>query len=256
MSESNFYRVSPPSLLVLREDGGEPTVEGMVVPYGEWSEVDSILEGHFFERFAPGSLKKTFTESVRRMKGYFEHGRSRMFERAPIMDIQEAWDTEHGAFFRASLLAGIPDFIVDGIRRGLYGASIGARPVVVERDANPGKSDYNPKGLEERTYKELRAFDISLTPTPHYEEATVMMRSLTDEFAVKDLVKEPERLIQLLRETQEAEPEHSEPVEPEAPAEEKAPAEPQPEPEPEPEEASRSTQVDYLADETEEAWRL
>lgn len=262
MGEHNsFYRVAPPSNLILREDGGEAIVEGMVVPYGQWTEVDSVLEGHFFERFAAGSLRKTFTESIRKMKGYFEHGRSRMFERAPIMDITDAWEEDGGAFFRANLLAGIPGFVVDGIRKGLYGASIGAEPVNVERTRNPGKSDHNPKGIEERTYKELRAFDISLTPTPHYEEAAVMMRSITDKLAVEALVKEPERLLQLLRESQETpvqeeqpeEPEHSEPDEPEAPPE------PGTEPEPELEEASRSTQPpvkDYLADETEEEWRL
>jgi phage head maturation protease len=252
-----FYRVAPPAELILREDGGEPVIEGMVVPYGQWSEVDSVIEGHFLERFDTGSLRKTFTESVKRMKGYFEHRRSKMFEGAPIMDIQEAWDEEGGAFFRASLLKGIPEFIVDGIRKGLYGASIGASPVVVERH-RPGKSDYNPQGLEERTYKELRAFDISLTPHPHYEAATVMMRSVTDELEMQALFRAgPERFLELLRESQvveEAEPEHSQPEEPEAPEE---PPAPEPEPEPEPE-GSRPTQpaIDYFAEETEDQWRL
>lgn len=254
----DFYRVAPPSGLVLREDGAEPVVEGMVVPYGQWSEVDSVLEGHFLERFSQGSLAKTFAESVRRMKGYFEHGRSKMFERAPIMDIKETWETDEGAFFRAELLRDIPGFIVDGIRKGLYGASIGARPVVVERH-RPGKSDYNPDGLEERTYKELRAFDISLTPHPHYEEASVMMRSVTDEITIGGLFKEgPERFIALLREVQEAEPPHSEPdeaVEPPAETPEEPPAESPEDPE---KPGSRATQppTDYLADETEDQWQL
>jgi phage head maturation protease len=253
MTEQNFYRIAPATSLVFREDGDTPTVEGMVVPYNEWSEVDSVLEGHFLERFAPASLKKTFAESFKRMKGYFEHGRSKMFDRAPIMDIQETWETDAGAFFRANLLSGLPDFMVDGLRKGLYGASLGARPIVVEREKKPQASDYNPAGLEERTYKELRAFDISLTPSPHYENATVMLRSITDELAVEALVKEPERLLQLLRETQEAEPPHSEPEEPEAP---EAEAEPEPEPEPEPEGSRATPSVDYLSDSKEEAWQL
>lgn len=253
----DLYRVAPPADLILREEGPEPIVEGMVVPYGKWLEIDSVIEGHFLERFAPGSLRKTFSETVRRMKGYFEHGRSKMFERAPIMDIRETWETDDGAFFRAALLDGIPGFIVDGIRKGLYGASIGARPVVVERN-RPGKSDYNPDGIEERTYKELRAFDISLTPHPHYEEASVMMRSVTDDLKIKELFREgPERFLELLRESQtvEAEPEHSQPEEPEAPEEQEAPA-PEPEPEPEPEGSRSTPAVDYFADETEEEWRL
>jgi hypothetical protein len=46
-------------------------VEGMVVPYGQWLEVDNPREGHFLERWAPGSLRKSFG-LLRRMKGYFD----------------------------------------------------------------------------------------------------------------------------------------------------------------------------------------
>jgi phage head maturation protease len=154
----------------------ERMVEGMVVPFGVWQEIDNPREGHFIERFAVGSLRRSFG-LLRRMKGYFEHGKSRMFDRAPIMDIQETWETDAGAFFRASLLDGIPPFIVDGIRRGLYGASLGAEPIDVEHTRFPGKSAHNPKGLEERTYRELRAFDISLTPAPAYESSMVTLRA-------------------------------------------------------------------------------
>jgi phage head maturation protease len=154
----------------------ERMVEGMVVPFGVWQEIDSPREGKFVERFAPGSLRKSFG-LLRRLKGYFEHGKSRMFDRAPIMEIRETWEQPDGAYFRAALLDGLPVWVTDGLRRGLYGASLGAEPIVVERERFPERSDYNPKGLEERTYKELRAFDISLTPQPAYESATVALRA-------------------------------------------------------------------------------
>lgn len=267
MSESTFYRVSPPSNLIFRDEGGDATVEGMVVPFNEWVEIDNILEGHFLERFSPGSLKKTFSESMRNVKGRFEHGRSKMFERAPIMEIQEAWETSKGAFFRANLLDGLPGWMIDGLRRGLYGASIGAEPVVVERTRRPQISAENPNGLEERTYRELRAYDISLTPSPTYESAMVVLRSITDELVMQELVKEPERLLELLRSTQEqmqeeveAEPTHSEPEEPEAEEIKSGENVPLDEPKPEPEqEGSRVTQQptkDYLSDEKEETWQL
>jgi hypothetical protein len=64
--------------LILREDGGEAIIEGRVVPYGEWSEVDNVREGRFLERFLPGSLAKTF-QRFRQLKVYFEHGRSQPF---------------------------------------------------------------------------------------------------------------------------------------------------------------------------------
>jgi len=154
----------------------ERTIEGQVVPWNQWLEVDNPREGHFIERFLPGSLRKSFG-LLRRLKGYMEHGKTRTFERAPVMQVLDAWETGTGAFFQATLLDGIPPFIVDGIRRGLYGASLGAEPIEVERTRFPGRSAHNPKGLEERTYRELRAFDISLTASPAYESAMVTLRA-------------------------------------------------------------------------------
>jgi hypothetical protein len=89
----------------------------------------------------------------------------------------------------------------DGIRKGLYGTSVGATPIQVSRDQSPQPSEHNPDGLEERTYTEVRVHDISLTPAPHYDGA-VVLRSITDELAVGTLVKHPDRLLQLIRESQ------------------------------------------------------
>ena len=272
-----LFRIAPGCELVYRDDNGEAIVEGMVVPYEQWSEVDSVIEGHFLERFRTGSLRKTFTESLRRVKGYFEHGRSRMFDSTPVMEIRETWETEQGAFVRARLFDGLPQWMMDGIRSGVYGFSLGGRPVRMERERNPKPSDWNPKGIEERTYLELRASDISLTPRPHYDTVAAM-RSISDELAVEKLVQEPERLLQLLREatTEEAAPTHSEPtdevVEVPAPPEdpeqveeaepEEKPDDEEPEPDGEPEGSratqppTESSQVDYLADDEEEEWRL
>lgn len=275
---SKLYRIAAPSALIFRDENGEQTVEGIVVPYGQWSEVDSVIEGHFMEQFASGSLRKSFSEGFARMKGYFEHGRSRLFDRAPIMELREAWETVEAAYFRANLLRGLPEWMVDGIRRGVYGVSLGAEEVKTDTVRYPKRSAYNPKGLEERTYRELRGYDISLTPAPHYAEATVMLRSITDDLTVKELLKDPDALVELLRRTTtEAEPPHSEPDAPDAEAPqppedpeqveqaepEEKPDEQEPEAEPEAVEASRDTQpptessqVDYLADDEEEEWRL
>jgi hypothetical protein len=131
--------------------------------------------------------------------------------------------------------------------------------VKVETNADGRALRNNPKGLEERTYTEVQAHDFSLTPRPAYASTSVAMRSITDELAIERLVKDPERLLELLRAAQEEEPEEV-PAQ-EEPAEEAEPphSEPDPPAEPDAVEASRSTQTpvhDYLADETEEAWRL
>lgn len=248
--EAPMYRSTAPSELVYRADEGETgTVEGMVVPYGEWTEIDSFVEGNFMERFAPGSVKKTFSEGLSKLKGYFEHGRSQQFGRMPIMRIENAWDDERGGFFRAPLLASVPDLIRDGLREGVYGASIGARFVKVTRNRKPGKSEHNPKGLEERTYNEVRAFDISLTPAPQYN-TSVALRSVTDDLFFEQLLQNPQRLRDLivaraeleLPEVEDVEPAHSVPEEQAAPV-------PQ---------GSRATRPvkDYLKDERTPSWKL
>jgi phage head maturation protease len=152
------------------------TVEGLLVPYDRWLQVSNSREGSFVERFAAGSLRKSFG-LLRKLRGYFEHGRSSAFGPAPIMDIEEGWEEPTGAFFRASLLDGIPSYIVDGIRKGLYGASVGAEPVDVDVERFPQRSSYNPKGLEERTYRSVVVHDISLTSRPAYEDAVVSLRA-------------------------------------------------------------------------------
>jgi hypothetical protein len=112
------------------------TVEGMVVPFNRWQEVNNSREGHFLERFAVGSLSKSFG-LLRRVKGYFDYGRTASFDRMPVFSVEEAWEEPTGAYFRGSLLDGIPTFVIDGIRKGLYGASLGAEPIDVDVDPFP-----------------------------------------------------------------------------------------------------------------------
>jgi phage head maturation protease len=178
---SGIYRLSPPALLVFRDDN-EPMIEGRVVPYNEWTEIDSVVEGHFMERFAPGSFARTLAgRASRAIKVFFEHGRSKLFDTQPIAELRETWEQPDGLYFKAALLGGLPELFRDGLRKGVYGASIGAKIVKADRVRSPGRSAHNPDGLEERTYTEVRAFDYSITPRPQYASAMVALRSITDE---------------------------------------------------------------------------
>jgi phage head maturation protease len=240
-AEQKIYRAAPPGLLIFRDDD-EPTIEARVVPFNQWSEVNSVVEGHFLERFSPGSLAKTIAERASELKVYYEHRKSRLFDSQPIAVMREAWEQPDGGYFRAALLDGLPELFRDGLRRGLYGASIGADVINMKRVRRPGISDHNPMGIEERTYTELRAFDYSVTPQPHYASATVTLRSITDDLLIDRLLEDPKRLLDMIT-RKETEPQHSEPEE-------------QVEPVPE---GSRSTQPshDYLnPGKGETPWRL
>jgi phage head maturation protease len=157
------------------------TVAGMLVPYGRWQEVENSMEGHFIERWAYGSLRRSFAERMKnKLRGYFEHGKSATFGRAAIMDINRVWEETSGAWYEAELLDGLPPYMVDGLRRGLHGTSIGARTTKVDTVTRPGRSAHNPRGLEERTILEAEAFDISITSRPVYDGTEVAMRSIPE----------------------------------------------------------------------------
>ncbi len=235
------YRATEPEGMRFREEGdGAPVLEGRMMPYGEWTEVDSSVEGHFLERFAPGSLAKTLNERAARIRILFEHGLD-FLGRQPIAAFEGFRDEDDGAHYEASLLRGVPDLLVEGLRRGVYGSSIRYRPVKWERLRSPGESDHNPEGLPEHTIREAFIKEFSVVTFPQYEGATAGVRSITDDITGKQLLKDPGKLLELIRTT--TEPQHSGREEQEEPAPQR----------------SRSTQPshDYLnPGKGETPWRL
>ncbi len=237
------YRASEPSAMHFREDEGSASIlEGRMMPYGEWGEIRSRVEGHFMERFAPGSLAKTMREQATKMRALFEHGLDLLGTQA-IAEIDELREEADGAYYRASLLDGLPPLLVAGLRRGLYGSSIRYEPVKWDRVRYPKRSEHNPEGIPEITVREGMVKEFSVTTFPVYAGATARIRSLSDEISAKQLLGDPVRLLELLNRSTETEPQHSEREEPE----EQAPV------------ASRSTQPvhDYLnTEEDDSSWRL
>lgn len=234
------YRAADPSLMRFAEDGDEsPVIEGRMMPYLEWTEINSPIEGHFMERFAPGALAKTISERATRIRALFEHGLDKAFGNQTIAVIDEMRDEQDGAHFRASLLDGLPPLLLAGLRRGLYGSSVRYGPVKWERVRSPRKSDSNPEGIPEITVREAFIREFSVVTFPQYAGATARMRSLTDEVAARQLLGDPSRLLEII--ATQTEPQHSEREGQEAPAPER----------------SRSTQQtnDYLNIEEEE-WLL
>ena len=225
MSSDINYRSAE---LVYREepDGSGGVLEGRMVPYDEWTEINSTLEGHFLERFRPGSLTKTLTERAHKLRVLFEHGFSPMLDVQPIADLEGVRDEDDGPYYRASLLEGLPPLIMAGLRPGLYGTSIGFRPIKVERNTKPKKSEHNPQGIEERSVTEASLRELSVVPSPAYEGAPAGVRSLTDEHMRKLLLRDPKTLLALL---QEEEPTHSEPVPEEEPVADEGSRDTQPE---------------------------
>lgn len=238
------YRATEPAEMHFNEEGdGPPQLAGRMMPYGEWAEVKSRVEGHFLERFAPGALAKTMAERSDRIRVLFEHGLD-VLGGQTIAAIEEMRDEPDGAYYRANLLDGLPALLISGLRRGLYGSSVRYGPVKWDRVRFPKRSEHNPEGLEERTVREGWVKEFSVTTFPVYAGATAHLRSITDDITAHQLLGAQRNLLDILgREIHPAEPPHSEREEPEH----QAPVE------------SRRTQPvhDYLRpQEDDQSWRL
>lgn len=214
-------------------DDQAPVLAGHFAVFNEWTEVDSIWEGHFLERIAPGAFTKTIDESSERMRVLFNHGQDALGNQS-MGKIRSLTETTHGAAYEVELFDGIPPLILNGLRAGEYGSSFRFSVVKEEMERKPKASEHNPDALPERIIQEARVMEFGPVTFPAYPTADAGIRSLTDKFMLPDAVLE--RLA------------------------DRAAALPPEEPEPSattPEVASRSTHRDYLKQgEEAPSWRL
>ena len=186
-------RAMPPGSLV--EDGR--TLFGRLARTGEWAEIKSQREGHFLERHASSAFKKTFTD--RPPKILFNHGKDPGLGNRVIAEPLELGEDEEGPFYRAELLEGLDPLIVEGLRRGLYGSSHTFEVVREDWDPKPkNPGAHNPKGLPERTIREVKCWELGPVTWPAYAGATAQARSMSDEFLLGELADDPDHLRNLV----------------------------------------------------------
>ncbi|MCA1655254.1 MAG: phage major capsid protein [Pseudonocardiaceae bacterium] len=180
------------------EPDGPPMLEGHFSKFNEWTEIDSLYEGRFMERVAPGAFKKTFVENRDRIQVLFQHGQDPEVGDKPIADITELGEDEQGARYRSVLFDGLPPLIMSGLKAGKYGSSFRFSVIKETMNQKPKRSTDNPEALPERTINEARVFEFGPVTFPAYAGATAGVRSLTDAYTLKRFVREPEKLAELL----------------------------------------------------------
>lgn len=249
-----LFRARPqaPELRAAKDDG-MPTIFGHFARFNEWTEINSMFEGNFLERIAPGAFKKTFRENGDNIKLLFQHGRDPQVGDKPLGSLSSLREDEVGAYYEGQLFDTTYNRdLVPGLEAGEYGASFAFRVIREEFDQEPEVSDHNPGGLPERTIKEAQVFEGGPVTFPAYAGATAGVRSLTDEMIVARMASEPEHMRHLLEFAQrdevpdpvvgEDEPEDETPAD-DAPAEEPSADDPAlpdaPEDEPRADEGSR-----------------
>jgi HK97 family phage prohead protease len=196
----NLYRAVMPGP-ELRDDtpGGMPTLTGHFAVFNEWTEVDSVFEGRFMERIAPGAFQKTMEEGRNGMKVLFQHGRDPQIGDKPLGPIRSLTEDKTGARYEVPLLdTSYNRDLLPGLKAGLYGASFRFKVLRDEFDDDPKRSAYNPDGLPERTITEAAVREFGPVTFPAYQGATAGVRSLTDEFLFERMLSDRDKLRRLI----------------------------------------------------------
>jgi HK97 family phage prohead protease len=174
---------------------------GHFAVFDTWTEVDSWYEGQFLERLAAGCFKKTMVEQRNVLRVQFDHGYDLHVNDAPLGPIDELKEDDEGAYYEVPLLDTdynrnriqplLEGRLMNGESRGSQlGASFQFRVVADEWNNEPEASDYNPKGLPERTIREVRLYEFGPVVFPQYPEASSGVRSLTDHFIARRLARQ------------------------------------------------------------------
>jgi phage head maturation protease len=188
----DLVRALPPRELEIREDATDtvPVMKGYFARFNEWTEIDSIFEGNFMERIASSAFTKTIADNGSQMRVLLDHGQDPQLGNKPlgIPDVLEV--RSKGPYYEVPLFKGVPDLVVSGLRAGAYGASFrfSVQRENFNRDAKP--SEYNPKGLPERTLQEVAVREFGPVTFPAYAGASASVRSMTDEFLATRLNNE------------------------------------------------------------------
>lgn len=190
------------------EDGAPPTMFGHFTVFDDWYEVDSVWEGHFRERVAPGSARKTIAENRSDIRALFQHGLDFSIGDKPLGPIADLREDETGVYYEVPLLDAkyVRDDILPGLEAGLYGASFRFKVMREEWVDEPKRSAHNPDGIPERTIKEFRLFEFGPVTFPANPTATAAVRSLTDEYIVDRFRSRPDRLRELIADVQGSAP--------------------------------------------------
>lgn len=195
LRELDLVRAAPPAgELRTDAEGGMPTMEVRFSVFDSWYEIDSFWEGTFLERTARGSFKKTISENRDNVKVLYDHGYDYTIGNkvlGAIEDLREDSDSPVGV---------VPLFdtsynrdLLPGLEAGVYGSSFRFRVIRDEWNDDPGVSDYNPKGIPERTIKEVRLFEFGPVTFPANPDATAGVRSMTDAYYERLRSRDPQR---------------------------------------------------------------
>lgn len=174
-----------PELRAAESDDSIGLMTGHFAVFNQWTEIDSIREGHFMERIAPGAFKRTFKENRDSIRVLYDHGQDPQIGNKVLGPVRALTEDAQGARYEVplydtsytrDLLPGLKDTPPQ------YGASFRFSVQSDEKVERPKRSAYNPTGLPERTITDIDLFEFGPVTFPAYAGATAGVRSGTDEY--------------------------------------------------------------------------
>lgn len=160
-----------------------PEMEVRFSVFNSWYEIDSLWEGTFLERVSPGAFKRTINNSGHQVRALFNHGMDPAVGEqvlGPITSLTEESDSPVGIV--RLLDTSYNRDLIPGLDAGVYGSSFRFRVVVDEWNDDPGVSTHNPRGIPERTLKEVRLYEFGPVTFPANPLSTAGLRSATDAY--------------------------------------------------------------------------
>ena len=131
------------------------TMVGHFAVFNSWAKIDSMYEGTFMERIAPGAFVRSFKENRANIRVTLNHGSDPMAGDKPLGPITELREDGTGAYYEVPLIdTSYTRDILAGLEAGLYGASFRFQVIQEEFETRAARSDHNPEGLPERTILE------------------------------------------------------------------------------------------------------
>jgi HK97 family phage prohead protease len=165
-------RSSAGGVAVLSDPSTGSTLRGHFAVFNQWTTIDSLYEGRFVERIAPGA----FREAERDHSGVrvlFNHGHDPSIGDKVLGPIHTLREDERGAYFEVPLLdTSYTRDLIPALEEGLYGSSFRFQVMRQSIDERPARSSYNPEALPERTIREARLFELGPVTFPAYSGAT------------------------------------------------------------------------------------
>lgn len=186
----NLARMRPDATAASLRDADEGdgrTLYGHFSVFDTWYEVNSIWEGHFLERIAPGAFKRTIAERGDQVKALYDHGHDPQLGNKPLGPFRSLTEDETGGYYEIGLIDTDynRDFIIPAARAGLLGASFRFRVREETWADDPDPSEQNPKGIPERTITDVDLYELGPVTFPASAAATAALRSTSDEFIAR-----------------------------------------------------------------------